>query len=92
MMTDAPPRETGRLLRLAVPVIFTSVGNMLMGLVDTMVVGQHSSLALAGVAAGHSIFITAAMIGVGFLGAMEPMERANPNRLSNALRRLCSRV
>jgi MATE family multidrug resistance protein len=73
MMTDAPPRETGRLLRLAVPVIFTSVGNMLMGLVDTMVVGQHSSLALAGVAAGHSIFITAAMIGVGFLGAMDPI-------------------
>lgn len=73
MTTDVSPRETGRLLRLAVPVIFTSVGNMLMGLVDTMVVGQYSSLALAGVAAGNSVFWTVAMIGIGFLGAMDPI-------------------
>ncbi len=73
MTTEASPRETGRLLSLAVPVIFTSVGNMLMGLVDTMVVGQYSSLALAGVAAGNSVFWTVAMIGVGFLGAMDPI-------------------
>ncbi|HYX35470.1 MAG TPA: MATE family efflux transporter [Oligoflexus sp.] len=73
MLTDVTSRETGRLLRLAIPVIFTSVGNMLMGLVDTMVVGQYSSLALAGVAAGNSIFWTVAMIGIGFLGAMDPI-------------------
>ncbi|HET9238283.1 MAG TPA: MATE family efflux transporter [Oligoflexus sp.] len=73
MTTDVSPRETGRLLRLAVPVIFTSVGNMMMGLVDTMVVGQYSSLALAGVAAGNSVFYTVAMIGIGFLGAMDPI-------------------
>jgi MATE family multidrug resistance protein len=73
MTTDVSPRETGRLLRLAVPVIFTSVGNMLMGLVDTMVVGQYSSLALAGVAAGNSVFWTVAMIGIGFLSAMDPI-------------------
>ncbi|WP_141731987.1 MATE family efflux transporter [Oligoflexus tunisiensis] len=73
MTKEIAPRETGRLLRLAVPVIFTQVGNMLMGLVDTMVVGQYSSLALAGVAAGNSIFYTVAMIGIGYLGAMDPI-------------------
>lgn len=67
------PRETGRLLRLAVPVIITQVGNMAMGLVDTMIVGQYSSLALAGVAAGNSVFYTFAMLGIGFLGAMDPI-------------------
>lgn len=73
MPRELAPRELGRLLRLAVPVIFTSVGNMMMGLVDTMVVGQYSSLALAGVAAGNSIFWTVAMIGIGFLAAMDPI-------------------
>jgi MATE family multidrug resistance protein len=73
MPPELAPRETRRLLRLAVPVIFTSVGNMMMGLVDTMVVGQYSSLALAGVAAGNSVFWTVAMIGIGFLAAMDPI-------------------
>jgi MATE family multidrug resistance protein len=73
MTNEVAPRESSRLLRLAVPVIFTQVGNMLMGLVDTMIVGQYSSLALAGVAAGNSIFYTVAVIGIGYLGAMDPI-------------------
>jgi MATE family multidrug resistance protein len=66
-------RESRKLIRLAVPVIITAVGNMMMGLVDTIVVGRYSSLELAGVAAGNSIFWTVAMVGVGFLGAMDPI-------------------
>ncbi len=73
MSQSKPTPESRKLLRLAVPVIFSSVGNMLMGLVDTMVVGQYSSLDLAGVAAGNSIFWTIAMIGLGFLAGMDPI-------------------
>lgn len=65
--------EARHLFRLAVPVVATQVGTMAMGLVDSMIVGRYSSLELAGVAAGNSIFWTIVMIGFGILHGMDPI-------------------
>lgn len=65
--------ELAHLSRLSWPVILSYVGVMLMGIVDSLVVGRYSSLELAGVAAGNSIFWTIVMIGLGFQNAMDPI-------------------
>lgn len=65
--------EFWHLNRLSWPVIFSFVGVMAMGLVDTFVVGRYSSLELAGVAAGNSIFWALVMIGLGLHNAMDPV-------------------
>lgn len=70
---SASSRESVNLLWLAVPVVISQVGAMLMGLTDTIVVGRHSSIALAAVAAGNSIFWTIAIVGLGLLNAMDPI-------------------
>lgn len=73
MNTPPTASEIQRLMRLALPVIISQVGNMLMGLADTLIVGRYSSTELAGVAIGNSIFWTVAMIGLGFLSGMDPI-------------------
>ncbi|RZA27224.1 MAG: MATE family efflux transporter [Proteobacteria bacterium] len=65
--------EARHLFRLAVPVILSQVGAMTMGLVDSIIVGRYSSLELAGVAAGNSIFWTIVMLGFGLLHGMDPI-------------------
>ncbi len=65
--------EFPHLLKLAVPVIISQVGSMTMGLVDTVMVGHYSSLHLAGVAAGNSVFWTIVMVGFGLLHGMDPI-------------------
>ncbi len=65
--------EARQLFRLAVPVIVSQVGAMTMGIVDSMIVGRFSSIELAGVAAGNSIFWTIVMIGFGLLHGMDPI-------------------
>lgn len=65
--------EARHLFRLAVPVIISQVGAMTMGLVDTIIVGRFSSIELAGVAAGNSIFWTIVMLGFGLLHGMDPI-------------------
>lgn len=73
MSKDAPKSETRHLFRLAVPVIISQVGAMSMGIVDSIIVGRYSSIELAGVAAGNSIFWTIVMIGMGMLHGMDPI-------------------
>ncbi len=65
--------EARQLLRLAIPVILSQVGAMTMGIVDTIMVGHYSSLQLAGVAAGNSIFWMIVMIGFGLQHGMDPI-------------------
>lgn len=65
--------EARQLFRLAIPVIISQVGAMTMGIVDSIVVGHYSSLELAGVAAGNSIFWMIVMIGFGLLHGMDPI-------------------
>jgi MATE family multidrug resistance protein len=61
------------MLRLAVPVVFVQVGLMLMGVVDTMVVGRVSAEALAAVALGNLALMAVTAFGRGMLMAMDPL-------------------
>jgi multidrug resistance protein, MATE family len=61
------------LLRLAGPLVLIQVGTMLMGVVDTIMVGQVSPAALASVALGHMYFFLFAIFGMGVLFALDPI-------------------
>ena len=61
------------MLRLALPVVVVQVGMMLLGVVDTMVVGHLSSQALAAVALGHVTVIAVSSFGMGLLLALDPL-------------------
>jgi len=61
------------MLRLALPVVVVQVGMMLLGVVDTMVVGRLSSEALAAVALGHVAIIAVSSFGIGMLLALDPL-------------------
>lgn len=68
--TRADVRET---VRLALPVTTIQVGLMLMGVVDTLMVGRVSADALAAVALGNLYFFTLAVFGMGVLMALDPI-------------------
>src|SRR5687768_5067073 len=59
--------------RLAAPIVFIQVGLMLMGVVDSMMVGRVSPAALAAVAIGNMYFFAAAIFGMGVLLALDPV-------------------
>ncbi len=61
------------MLRLAAPVVVVQVGLMLMGVVDTMVVGRLSAQALAAVALGNLTVLSVAAFGMGLLMALDPL-------------------
>ncbi len=58
---------------LAAPVVVVQVGMMLLGVVDTMVVGRLSSEALAAVALGHVMVVAVSAFGIGLLLALDPL-------------------
>jgi len=69
-----PTRDELRaLLTLAVPVVVVQVGMMLMGVVDTLMVGHVSPAALAAVALGNLYFFAVAIFGMGVLMALDPV-------------------
>jgi len=71
---EKPHREDiEAMLRLALPVVVVQVGMMLLGVVDTMVVGRLSSEALAAVALGHVSVVAVSSFGVGLLLALDPL-------------------
>jgi MATE family multidrug resistance protein len=61
------------MLRLALPVVVVQVGMMLLGVVDTMVVGHLSTEALAAVAMGHVVIMAVSSFGMGLLLALDPL-------------------
>ncbi len=61
------------MFRLALPVVVVQVGMMLLGVVDTMVVGRLSYEALAAVALGHVVVVAVSSFGVGLLLALDPL-------------------
>lgn len=65
--------EFRALTQLALPVVLVQLGLMLMGVVDTMMVGRLSVQALAAVAIGNLFFFTVAVIGMGALMALDPV-------------------
>lgn len=74
MSPSAPLRaELAAAARLAAPVALVQLGMMLMGVVDTMMLGHLSAEALAAGALGHVITITALIFGYGVLTALDPL-------------------
>lgn len=61
------------LLRLAGPIVAIQVGLMLMGVVDTIMVGHVSPSDLAAAAVGNLYFFTFVAFGMGTLFALDPM-------------------
>ena len=80
------------MLRLALPVVVVQVGMMLLGVVDTMVVGHLSSQALAAVALGHVVVMAVSSFGIGSLLALDPLvSQAVGARDETAIRRSVQR-
>jgi MATE family multidrug resistance protein len=65
--------ELSATIRLAVPVVFVQLGFMLMGVVDTLMVGRLSAQALASVAIGNLYFFNVTIFGSGTLMALDPI-------------------
>ncbi len=65
------------MLRLAIPVVFVQIGMMLMGVVDTIMVGHlsagNASAGLAAVALGHLYFFGIGVFGMGTLMVLDPV-------------------
>ena len=61
------------MLRLATPVVLIQVGMMLMGVVDTIIVGHISAVALAAVALGNLYFFGLGVFGMGTLMVLDPV-------------------
>src|SRR6185503_16365676 len=65
--------ELGAMVRLALPIVVVQLGQMLMGVVDTVMVGHVSANAIAAVALGNLYFFGAAIFGMGALMALDPV-------------------
>jgi MATE family multidrug resistance protein len=61
------------MLRLAAPVVVIQVGMMFMGVVDTIMVGHLSAVALAAVALGNLYFFGLGVFGMGTLMVLDPV-------------------
>lgn len=65
--------ELGRLLELAAPLIVTQLASMLLGVVDTMMVGRVSVQALGAAALGHVWTFGTLVFAMGVIYGMDPM-------------------
>src|SRR5882672_3089746 len=65
--------ELAAAARLAVPVVISQLGIMLMGVIDTMMLGHLSAQALAAGGLGHLVTIVGMMLGYGILSALDPL-------------------
>lgn len=68
------PRTPVRdLVHLALPIVAVNLGQMMMGVVDTLMVGRVSAAAIAAVALGTLFFFAAAISGEGILLVLDPV-------------------
>ena len=65
--------ELAAMVRLALPIVVVQLGWMLMGVVDTVMVGRVSPTAIAAVALGNLYFFGAAIFGMGVLMSLDPI-------------------
>ena len=70
---DALRPELRATVRLAAPVAFVQLGMMLMGVVDTIMLGHVSASALAAGALGHIVSFALLIFGFGILSALDPL-------------------
>ncbi|HEY0782535.1 MAG TPA: MATE family efflux transporter, partial [Thermoanaerobaculia bacterium] len=66
-------REIAAMVRLSVPIVITQVGLMLMGIVDTVMLGHYSARALAAGALANLLTYSLLVLGNGTLGALDPL-------------------
>jgi len=67
------PEESRSILRLAGPIVAVQLGMMLMGVVDTAMIGRVSAAALGGVALGNVSFFGCVVTGMGTLMGLDPL-------------------
>src|SRR4051794_19352973 len=65
--------ELSAMSRLALPVVIAQLGLMAMGVVDTLMVGRVSPVALASVALGNLYFFTLVVPAQGTLMVLDPV-------------------
>ncbi|MGQ0816001.1 MAG: MATE family efflux transporter [Gemmatimonadota bacterium] len=65
--------EMRELLNLAIPIVSVQVGLMFMGVVDTIMVGHISAVALAAVALGNLFYFALGIFGIGVLLSLDPI-------------------
>src|ERR1700678_1359136 len=66
-------RELGAMVVLAVPVVLSELGWMLMGVVDTIMVGRLGPTAIGAVALGNAVCYTPSMFGIGLLLGLDTL-------------------
>lgn len=71
--TDRLRQELSAATRLAAPVALVQLGIMLMGVVDTMMLGRVSAEALAAGALGNIVSVLLLIFGGGVLAALDPL-------------------
>ncbi|HEY8175607.1 MAG TPA: MATE family efflux transporter [Gemmatimonadaceae bacterium] len=70
---SASASEWRAMLAIAVPVVVVQVGMMLMGVVDTLIIGRFSAQALAAVALGNLYFYNVIVIAIGTVMTLDPL-------------------
>jgi MATE family multidrug resistance protein len=84
---DAWIAETGELLKLAGPLVFTQLAQMAIGVTDTIMLGRYSKTALAAAVLGNTVFFFSWIIGQGPTAAVSPLIAhvlgAHPNDRAN---------
>ena len=60
-------------LKLALPVMFSQMGHLIVQLTDSLMLGHYDTTALAASAFGQSVFVIGLVFGVGFTLAMTPL-------------------
>lgn len=73
MNRDALRAELAAMGRLAAPVTAAQVGQVSMGFIDTVMVGQLGPTALAGVALGNTLFFFVLIVTTGVIQGVNPM-------------------
>jgi MATE family multidrug resistance protein len=66
-------RELGAMVTLAVPVVLSELGWMLMGVVDTVMVGRLGPAAIGAVALGNAVCYTPSMFGMGLMLGLDTL-------------------
>lgn len=66
-------RESGALMHLSIPIIFTQLATQAMGFVDTTMAGQVSAADLAAIALGSSLWIPVLLLLRGIIMALTPV-------------------
>jgi MATE family, multidrug efflux pump len=66
-------QELGAMVKLAVPVVLSELGWMVMGVVDTIMVGRLGPAAIGAVALGNAVCYTPSMFGIGLLLGLDTL-------------------